>query len=206
MPIHPLAIIASAAALLIAGAGSAFAQPATGIQWLERPNLRSDDYPTAALVDNISGEATIACSADADGRPTDCNVESESPAGYGFGEAARAVVMRGRIDPSSLAGGSEDGGFRVRIPFSVEIEPSADVTDEVRQTMDQGPWAMLRCRLTAARRAEDCVVVSESEPGVGIGPRAIAIFQQAVLPQAMIDSIGVGNEVTVQVPLNPISQ
>ena len=65
---------------------------------------------------------------------------------------------------------------------------------------------MLRCRLTAARRAEDCVVVSESEPGVGIGPRAIAIFQQAVLPQAMIDSIGVGNEVTVQVPLNPISQ
>lgn len=197
-------IFAATAALLATTAGSISAQPAQGIQWLERPSLRSDDYPVAALGENLSGEATIACSADAEGHPIDCRIESESPAGYGFGEAARTVVMRGRIDPSSLS--DETGVFQLRIPFSVSVEAAPDVPDEARRQLDEGPSAMLRCRLTAARRAEDCVVVSESEPGVGIGARAIAIFQQAVLPQSMIDAIGVGNEVTVQVPLNPVSQ
>lgn len=205
MSIRHSILLATASALLLTAAGPAFAQPATGIQWLERPSLRGDDYPAAALLDDLSGEATIACSADADGHPTDCSIESETPAGYGFGEAARTVVMRGRIDPSSLSG--DDGSvFRVRIPFSVSVEESPDITDEARRAFDEGPSAMLRCRLTAASRAEDCVVVSESEPGVGIGARAIAIFQQAVLPQSMIDSIGVGNEVTVEVPITPISQ
>ena len=204
MPIRRSILLAAASALVLTTAGSAFAQPATGIQWLERPSLRGDDYPAAALVDDLSGEARIACSADTEGRPTDCRVENETPAGYGFGEAARTVVMRGRIDPSSLSG---DGGvFRVRIPFSVSVEESPDVPDEARRQLDEGPSAMLRCRLTAARRAEACVVVSESEPGVGIGARAIAIFQQAVLPQSMVDAIGVGNEVTVEVPLTPIRQ
>jgi TonB family protein len=195
-----------AAALLLAIAGAASAQPAAGIQWLERPSLRSDDYPAAALLEDLSGEATIACSADAEGHPTDCRIESESPAGYGFGEAARTVVMRGRIDPSSLSGENGADVFTVRIPFSVSIEGSSDVPDEARRQLDEGPWAVLRCRVTADRRAEDCVVLAESEPGAGIGLRAIAIFRQAVLPQSMIDSIGVGNEVTVQVPLSPISQ
>lgn len=204
MPIRRPIIVAATAALVLAATGTASAQPAPSIQWLERPSLRGDDYPAVALRDDLSGEATIACSADAEGHPTDCRVESESPAGYGFGEAARTVVMRGRIDPSSLSG--ENGVFRVRIPFSVTVETASDVPDEARRQLEDGPSAMLRCRVTAARRAEDCVVVSESEPGMGIGARAVAIFQQAVLPQSMVDAVGVGNEVTVQVPISPISQ
>ncbi|WP_181404570.1 energy transducer TonB [Asticcacaulis tiandongensis] len=50
--------------------------------------------PSRALDDELSGEASVACVWDAEGRPKNCRVTGESPRGQGFGKAAVKLVER----------------------------------------------------------------------------------------------------------------
>lgn len=77
-------------------------------------------YPARAMDAEVEGTATLACTVrDTKGR-VKCEVMSEDPRGYGFGDAAvRAVEARGRADTSN--GAVEVGAtMRVRMGFTLQ--------------------------------------------------------------------------------------
>lgn len=78
---------------------------ATGCAGLARPSAPEAGY------------ATIECAVAPDGRPANCRVLSEAPAGMGFGAAALDIVQRGRLSPRTLKVGA-DAKFVVRVPFT----------------------------------------------------------------------------------------
>jgi TonB family protein len=78
----------------------------TEADWLTRPT--ADDvtrvYPTLAARNNISGKVLLDCTADEDGYLADCIVDSEFPAGQGFGNAALEITAYMRMKPATNFG------------------------------------------------------------------------------------------------------
>ena len=67
-------------------------------------------YPAAAWNGGIRGQVTIDCEVAPTGKITSCDIISEDPAGYGFGEAtANAFVEFAHVDPASVPGGIQPG-------------------------------------------------------------------------------------------------
>lgn len=75
-------------------------------------------YPDYAMRMEIDGKTVMSCEVDAEGRWQDCRVESETPAGYGFGEAALAVSRHFKMKPKLDAGGNPVMGGRITIPLT----------------------------------------------------------------------------------------
>ncbi|NBW12428.1 MAG: TonB family protein [Caulobacteraceae bacterium] len=77
--------------------------PATGVgggyHWATPP---LGVYPARAIRAHVdSGSANVTCQVEADGRLSDCVVETERPAGVGFGQAAIDSARRARLAPPS---------------------------------------------------------------------------------------------------------
>lgn len=76
--------------------------PKTGPDWW-RLAMKSSDYlgayPPRALRNNIAGLAIINCRAEPDTTLGDCKVDSEAPAGEGFGTAALKLAHFFRVRP-----------------------------------------------------------------------------------------------------------
>lgn len=72
-------------------------------------------YPQAALRGGTSGEALVSCALGDDGAPLSaCRLESETPGGHGFGDAALGVAARYR----TCAGAREErAAVRLRVVF-----------------------------------------------------------------------------------------
>ena len=82
-------------------------------------SIPADDFPARALEREISGSATVECTARSNGSPANCRVVSEEPAGMGFGRAAVRVVQRGQLSPRTVDGAAQDATFRVRVPVTL---------------------------------------------------------------------------------------
>ena len=80
--------------------------------WLEQPNARdyARYYPPRALDRGQVGSATIECLVAADGRLS-CRVLSETPPGWGFGEASLRVSRHFRLAPATSNGLPTSGGM-----------------------------------------------------------------------------------------------
>ena len=89
----------------------------TDADWMVRPT--PDDvsrvFPTAALAAKISGKVSMKCVADESGYLTECVVEDETPAGYGFGNAALEISAYMRMKPAT------DLGVPVRSTVNVPV-------------------------------------------------------------------------------------
>ena len=110
------------AALAIADAGGAIQgcsepNPNPGAAWACPPRPTSRDFPRRARERGASGAATIRCRTVASGIPTDCEILSETPSGYGFGRAALAVVERARLFPQRISPDEIGRTYDVRVPF-----------------------------------------------------------------------------------------
>lgn len=106
---------------LMLGLTGAHAGPARVIQhpdWLEKPT--ADDmeylYPAKARTEFVSGRATIVCEVTAVGSLVQCVAKSESPKGYGFGEAAVSLGGIFRMKPKTIDGHPVDGGV-ITVPI-----------------------------------------------------------------------------------------
>ncbi|MBL8538231.1 MAG: hypothetical protein JNM59_12565 [Hyphomonadaceae bacterium] len=105
---------------LIAAAGPAAAQEVLPVPWArEQPNPSDfrNTYPVGALAEGVSGDVRLLCTI-TDEYKLDCAVHSETPAGYGFGDAAlrlSRLYVASPDDPRIAVGG------RVLLPIRYEM-------------------------------------------------------------------------------------
>jgi protein TonB len=90
----------------------------TNATFLERPNARDFTryYPERALARGQGGRVVLDCLVGATGRLS-CRVESEEPAGWGFGEASRRAAEHFRVAPATADGRPTSDG-RLRVPMT----------------------------------------------------------------------------------------
>ena len=72
--------------------------------------------PPAAMNRDISGVTILFCTVGADGRLKDCRIQSETPTGWGFGQASLGLVPLFRMKLTK-PDGAPVGGGTVRIPI-----------------------------------------------------------------------------------------
>jgi protein TonB len=94
----------------------------TNPDWLRKPS--GDDlarfYPDRAQRTETNGQATISCSVTASGTLTNCSIVSETPADYGFGDAALKLSRTFRMRPKTSDGNPVEGGT-VRVPIVFRV-------------------------------------------------------------------------------------
>jgi TonB family protein len=99
--------------------------------WIQRisPEGAGRLYPDDALKAGVqSGGATLRCSVIHDGALTDCEVQSETPAGLGFGDAALQIASVMKMNPWTGQGTPVDG-MKIVLPIKLvapqEAPPAA---------------------------------------------------------------------------------
>lgn len=103
---------------------AAYAQPSTGPMeitaphWLRRPRDLGAYYPRRAIDRNIEGDALLDCLVTTAGT-LQCSVVSETPTGWGFGEAALRIARDHRMAPAMSQGTAVEGHYRMRVPFEL---------------------------------------------------------------------------------------
>lgn len=75
----------------------------------------------------VSGQVTLECAGDPDGRLVDCSVVAEEPTGRGLGEAAIRATTWARFSPETVAAG---GKHR----FSLNVEPLHNGSATLKRT------------------------------------------------------------------------
>lgn len=88
------------------------------VRWLRRPSaaLVNKVYPTTARKRGKGAEVVMSCTVGANGRLASCQVVSETPAGWGFGEAALRTKDAFQMTATTTDGQSTEGAL-VRIPL-----------------------------------------------------------------------------------------
>lgn len=90
--------------------------------WLSQPDAAamSKYYPERAQRLGISGAATINCTVAANGTISSCDVVSETPSNYGFGDAARKLSRFFKMRPQMVDGQAVAGGT-IEIPIQFRL-------------------------------------------------------------------------------------
>lgn len=94
-------------------------QPATitNPTWAQHP---TPAFPAQAIENEVtSGQVTVSCTAEADGRLSGCTAVAEDPAGNGFGAAAVESMDSARLSPQSID--SAAAGARVRFTIRFRL-------------------------------------------------------------------------------------
>lgn len=88
------------------------------VNWVREPSARdfARYFPDEALDEGQSGNVTLSCIIGGSGRLA-CSVASESPSGYGFGNAAIGISRQLRVR-TTLPDGSSAEGREMRLPLS----------------------------------------------------------------------------------------
>lgn len=88
-------------------------------RWLRRPSNLQAYYPRRALERGTQGEVVLDCLVSTSGF-LDCSVMSETPSGWGFGDAARRIARDHQMVPARRGDMAVEGRYIMRLPFRVE--------------------------------------------------------------------------------------
>lgn len=128
-------------AAVLAQSAAAQTQQVQNPQWLQQPNAADfvQNYPPHAAMQAVEGFATIECAVRLD-TTLNCALTNESPASWGFGDAALAVARTFRMEPARVDGVPTDGGrIRQTIRFVLPEDAPADLTAEDRAYIEAQP-------------------------------------------------------------------
>jgi protein TonB len=88
-------------------------------RWLEQPRNLARYYPPRAIERNIEGDVVLNCLVRVSGL-LDCEVVSESPAGWGLSQAALRIAGAYRMTPATRGGVAVEGRYTMRVPFRID--------------------------------------------------------------------------------------
>lgn len=117
------------------------ATPDRNASWIVRPSGEAlgAEFPEKARRNDVSGQVKLDCVAGVDTRVR-CEVASETPTGYGFGEVARRVVTRARMTPAIRNGVLVETRIIIPVSFRLsEAPPPVRMKDGARQTIPTAP-------------------------------------------------------------------
>jgi protein TonB len=100
-----------------AGAGTTLV---TDPVWQRRPADLERYYPSRALRRGMEGQARVECVVNVEGWLTNCVVLSETPANWGFGEAAARIARDHRMNPAMRDGIPVEARYRMTVPFDLQ--------------------------------------------------------------------------------------
>lgn len=114
-----VAEVAAEAAAPLPNAGGAQDSPLPGTitnpTWVQHPKPA---FPAQAIENDVgTGQVTLSCTAEADGRLSGCSVVNEDPAGNGFGAAAVESIGSARLSPRSIDSAAAGATVRFTIRF-----------------------------------------------------------------------------------------
>lgn len=88
-------------------------------RWIEQPRNLTRYYPPRAIERGIEGDVVLNCLVRVSGS-LDCDVVSESPAGWGFSLAALRIAGAHRMTPATRGGVAVEGRYTMRVPFRID--------------------------------------------------------------------------------------
>ena len=212
---HHLLWILPAAALSI-GAAPAQTQPT----WLEAPTYAevAAVYPAKARAAHVGGAVQYSCTTTLSGHLTACADLGESPMGYGFVAAGHKLIGRFRADAP------HDTEVRLVIGFSPDMAgaapglaanptwtamPSATDFQASFPKTENGVnhvRVVLDCGVGAGGGLQGCAVASETPPGQGYGPGALALapkFRVGLMTPGGVPTVGAHVQVPIRYELTP---
>ncbi|MFL5296207.1 MAG: TonB family protein [Phenylobacterium sp.] len=195
--------------------------------WLRKPTAQDllTVWPKDAWAHGMGGKAVISCLVNAQGALFDCVVESESPAGAHFGDAAVALTPQLLFRPATLKG--QPVVSAVTIPFKFEMPAGAGPRSNfgsratVRPDMAWveapsysqvaaaypkkardarlGGRATLYCDFGSDSKLSHCDTLQEEPKGDGFAEAAKALAKRFRAPPLMADGKPIRNA-SVQLP------
>ena len=93
-----------------------------GPEWRRRPSADfvARVYPLKAKRRGLAGRVVLDCVIGLEGRMKTCSVVSETPAGYGFGEAGLTLSSAFQVTATTRTGKSTEG-MSLRLPLSFSL-------------------------------------------------------------------------------------
>lgn len=87
--------------------------------WRRRPSDLGRYYPERAIQRGVEGEVLLDCLVGTSGL-LNCSVSQETPASWGFGEAALRISRDYQMAPATRNGVPVEGRYRMRVPFEMQ--------------------------------------------------------------------------------------
>jgi TonB family protein len=164
--------------------------------WAQAPGLAevAAAYPPRARDRKLGGRAVLYCSFTVEGALRDCTTLAEDPRGDGFAAAARQLAHDFRAFPETADGkGLRSASVQLPVSFDPKmLEPSGQLIGapkwaalpsaaEVTAAFANVPKGVgtihvaLTCTVQQGGWMGGCAVASESPPGEGLGPAALAL-------------------------------
>jgi hypothetical protein len=129
--------------------------------WIKKPD--GDDvsrfYPSLASFLSISGRARINGAVTDLGALIDCTTLSETPAGFGFGQASIQMSAMFRMKPRTLDG-EPVGGARVTVPLNFLPAADSDVAEPDQTQPSPSPKALALGRRLAAESMDTAQITT----------------------------------------------
>jgi TonB family protein len=123
--------------------------------WVRTPDAEqlAHVFPPAAIAASVAGKTRLKCQVRVDGSLDGCVLLSESPAGWGFGEAALKLVPYFQMRPKTVDG-VPVGGVSVTIPINFAMDDTppptpSDPPPTIAEAQARDPEALALARRIA---------------------------------------------------------
>ena len=130
----------------------------TNPDWVSRPTPEqvADAFPKLAQALGLPGKASVGCTVTTTQSLDNCRIETETPQGMGFGQAALSLTPSFRMRPANLDG-TPVGGAEVSIPIHFLMEAERGTAFAPPQQSSKPPAAalVLAEKLYALPHAQD---------------------------------------------------